>query len=57
MSLLDIEKCNCGREWCDFTDCSGDYCVSYSKEDLEEAIKHFKKLIKEVNARHKLSSK
>lgn len=34
MNAEYLERCDCGRDYCQFTDCSGDSCISYSIEDL-----------------------
>lgn len=37
MSILDIEKCYCGRELCDFVDHSTyDGSTSYTRKEVEE---------------------
>jgi len=38
--LLTIDKCNCGREYCDFFGGGvGDNGSSFSKEEIEEMVK------------------
>jgi hypothetical protein len=52
MSYKDIEKCNCGRSYCQYVDHVGD-STSYTTEEvkeliieLEEGLEHLKGLFK-----------
>lgn len=54
-SLLDLEACDCGREWCQFFNpAEGEWGASHSRKyvegvlkDLPKVQKHFEKLLKE----------
>ena len=53
MSLKDIEKCGCQRDWCYFADHTGEATTSYSREEIEEGAKHLTELLKEIEDKSK----
>ena len=49
MGYKDIQKCDCGRSWCQYADHTGDCTTSYREEDLEGLLEDAKQEIKDIN--------